>query len=73
MILNLPDVTHPEGIGSSFSSHSPEDNFSETQNDADGGLCRGQGCLSGKYRGRVGVVVATFCSRRAISRGTADS
>jgi len=35
VLLNLPDMTHAEGIGTSFSSHSPADNFSETQSNAD--------------------------------------
>jgi NADPH:quinone reductase-like Zn-dependent oxidoreductase len=35
--LNLPDLTHAEGIGTSFLSHSPADTFSETKSDTDSG------------------------------------
>ena len=35
MLLNLPNVTHAEEIGTSFSSQRPADNFSETQSAAD--------------------------------------
>jgi hypothetical protein len=31
VLLNLPDRTHAEGIGASFSSHFPVDNFQVLQ------------------------------------------